>query len=310
MTLTTTTTPAAAAAARVSIRGPDRRLEASRRHCEQVTRRAAKNFYYGLKLLPEPKRSEMYALYAYMRRLDDIADADDGRTTEQRVEDLEAWQALTHAVLDGRPPSDGPDDIWPAFADLVHRRQIPRALFDAAVAGQHQDLTSPAFQTFDDLHTYCYQVAGVVGVASIYVWGFDGSEEAETLAVKRGVALQLTNILRDLRQDAANGRTYLPREDLAAAGVAADDLLVGRGGPVFEELMRFQIARAERFYAESAPLEARIRADARPTLFAMTSIYHGLLRKITRDPGRVLRERVSLSLLDKLRIASRATRLK
>jgi phytoene synthase len=254
----------------------------------------------------------MYALYAYMRLLDDIADEEDGRTVDQRVDDLDGWRRLTHDVLDGRlpdgPPEDGGRNVWPAVADLVRRRGVPRELFDAAIAGQRQDLERASFDTFADLHEYCYRVAGVVGLASIFVWGFLGGEETRDLAIKRGVAFQLTNILRDLRQDADNGRTYVPKEDLDRAGVGDDEIRTARGGRAFVELMRQQIDRAESYYEASADLEGRIDRDSRATLVAMTGIYRSLLRKIARDPERVLRERVSLSLLDKLRIASQATR--
>ena len=284
----------------------DAALATSAAHCGQITRRAARNFYHGLRLLPEPKRSQMFALYAYMRLLDDIADEDDGRTRQQRIDDLNAWRERTSAVFDGRLPDDGGPGIWPAVADLVHRRSVPRHLFDAAVAGQRQDLDAPAFETFADLHEYCYRVAGVVGVASVHVWGFVGGEETLALAVKRGVAFQLTNILRDLREDAAAGRTYLPREELAAAGVTPEQIRAGRGGPAFTEMVRAQVARATAYYQESAALESRIDRDSRPTLAAMTEIYHGILQKIADDPDRILRGRVSLSLFTKLWIATRA----
>ncbi|MDB5295480.1 MAG: farnesyl-diphosphate farnesyltransferase [Phycisphaerales bacterium] len=285
-------------------------LRASAERCGVITRVAARNFYHGLKLLPEPKRSQMYALYAYMRLLDDIADEDDGRSRARRVEDLAAWRELTGEVFAGRLPDavGGDPGIWPAVADLVRRRAVPRHLFDAAIAGQQQDLDAPAFDTFDELHEYCYRVAGVVGVASVYVWGFNGGADTIDLAVKRGVAFQLTNILRDLRADAALGRTYLPRAELAAAGVTPEQIAEGRADDRFVEMVRSQVARAESYYAASAALEGRIDADSRPTLAAMTEIYHGLLKKIARDPARVLRERVSLSVFNKLWIAARAKR--
>jgi phytoene synthase len=301
-------------------------LSASAERCRDITRAAARNFYHGLKLLPEPKRSQMYALYAYMRLLDDIADEDDGRSRDRRLADLETWRAQTADAFAGRLPDAGtssardssPGDpaaqhaagshpgIWPAVVDLVRRRAIPRHLFDAAIAGQRQDLDAPAFDTFADLHEYCYRVAGVVGVASVHVWGFTGGDQTLELAVERGVAFQLTNVLRDLRADAALGRTYLPRQELAAAGVSVEQIRAGRGGPAFAAFVRDQIARAEDYYERSASLESRIDPDSRPTLTAMTQIYHGLLRKIARDPERILRERVSLSLFNKLWIAARA----
>jgi len=291
----------------------DPELSRSRDYCQRLTRAAARNFYYGLKLLPEPKRSAMFTLYAYMREVDDIADEDDGRSIAERIADLEAWRAQTHAAVDGRNSPSGTRAIdahplWPAFREMVGRHSVPVALFDDVIAGQRQDLEPVRFESFDSLHEYCYRVAGVVGLASITIWGYEGGEETEALAVQRGVAFQLTNILRDLREDADRGRVYLPREDLVAAQLTDRDVIDGGGGDRFLELMRFQIARAESYYQQSRGLESRIDRDSRPTLVAMTEIYHGLLRKIADEPQRVLRERVSLSMLRKLQIGWRAMR--
>ena len=294
-------------------------LPASRSYCEQLTRLQAKNFYYGLKLLPEPKRSAMFALYAYMRLVDDIADNEDGRSVRQRIDELETWRAHTHRILDGGDPqaystngassvTDVGRQLWPAFSEMVRDYRMPRRIFDDVIAGQRQDLEPEPFETFEQLHTYCYRVAGVVGLASIYIWGFEGGAQTESLAIDRGVAFQLTNILRDLREDAARGRIYLPSEDLAAMNVTDDDLKSTRGGKPFRELMEFQIHRAEDYYQRSQPLEERIQRDSRPTLVAMTQIYHRLLKKVAVEPERVLRERVSLSLISKVMIAWRATR--
>ncbi len=286
------------------------RLIDSQRFCRQITRSAAKNFYYGLRLLPEPKRSAMFALYAYMRLVDDIADREDGRSVAQRTLELEDWRKLTHEAVGGEDHAadDVTGDIWPAFSEMARGHKLPAHLFDAVIAGQQRDLTPAAFETFGQLHEYCYQVAGVVGLASIHIWGFEGGEETEKLAVARGVALQLTNILRDLREDAQRGRVYLPQEDLKAMGVDPDDLRYGRGGDAFNRLMRFQIERAEAFYAKSSGLEARVAADSRPTLTAMTEIYHRLLHKVASAPELVLHRRVSLSVWAKLRIGWHACR--
>ena len=293
-------------------------LVRSREFCEQLTRNEARNFYYGLRLLPLPRRRSMFALYAYMRLVDDIADEEDGRSAAQREHDLEQWRGETHAVLAGAipaPPTNGSAtatsrgrEVWPAFAEMAGQHQLPGRIFDDVIEGQRQDLHPVAFPSFEQLHEYCYRVAGTVGIASIYIWGFSGGEETEKLAIERGLAFQLTNILRDLREDTARGRTYLPADELAAAGVTASDLQRGQGGERFCEMMRLQISRAERFYEKSGSLEERIEAESRPTLIAMTEIYRGLLRKISADPQRVLRERVSLSLFSKLSIGWRATR--
>jgi len=285
----------------------DQRLIASRVFCEHLTRREARNFYYGLKLLPEPKRSAMFALYAYMRMVDDIADDEDGRSHDQRVADLERWKVTTHDALNGGfGKQEHP--LWPAFAAMTRKYGVPFNVYEAVIAGQQQDLEPIRFETFDELRQYCYRVAGVVGLASIYVWGFEGGEATEAMAVDRGVAFQLTNILRDVREDAARGRIYLPRSELAEMGVSEEELRSGYGGEQFRELMNFQIRRAESYYERSAPLEARISQECRPTLIAMTAIYRGLLRKVARRPERVLSERVSLSLPSKLFIGWRAIR--
>jgi len=282
-------------------------LERSRAYCEHLTRTEARNFYYGLKLLPEPKRSAMFAIYAYMRLVDDIADEDNGRSLDRRIADLETWRLQTHAVLNGQSPTDS-YELWPAFAKVVADYKLPHKLFDDVIAGQKQDLDFKPFNNFEELFAYCYRVAGVVGLASIYIWGFEGGDDTEFLAVQRGVAFQLTNILRDLREDALKGRVYLPIDELKAMHVFNDDIRQGNGGKQFLELMRFQIARAEAFYEKSAALEQCISPDSRPTLIAMTEIYRGLLKKVAYQPERVLRERVSLSLFSKLCIGWRASR--
>lgn len=284
-------------------------LAESRAYCARLTREAAKNFYYGLRLLPVGKRSAMFALYAYMRLVDDIADDDDGRSVSQRTQDLDEWRSRTHAILSSRvSPGELDSPVWPAFAEIARRYDLPAQLFDDAIAGQQQDLAPITFDTFDQLHDYCYRVAGVVGLASIKIWGYQGGTKTEEMAIARGVAFQITNILRDLREDAARGRLYLPSEDLNAVGMTAEELYQGRSGPRFVELVRGQIERIEHFYEQSAELESRLTPDSRPTMVAMTEIYRGLLAKIAQDPQRVLRERVSLSLIHKLRIGWRATR--
>jgi phytoene synthase len=295
----------------------DATLVASRDYCRAVTRHAARNFYYGLKLLPPVKRSAMYALYAYMRLVDDIADVEggdgegegDGRASEDRVAELEQWRTQTRAILAGRAPAEGSHPVWPAFYEAVHRFGVPAKVFDAIIAGQEQDLAGPvSFGTFEELEQYCYRVAGVVGLASIHVFGFIGGEQTEQLALHRGTAFQLTNILRDLREDALRGRVYLPQSELERFGVAGEQLRSALAGVEFDSLMRFQIERARGFYERSDGLVHRVRRDSRPTLIAMTQIYRGLLEKIAADPRRVLRQRVALSPWSKLRIGWKAVR--
>ncbi|HWB53042.1 MAG TPA: phytoene/squalene synthase family protein [Tepidisphaeraceae bacterium] len=282
-------------------------LAVSRQYCKQITRQQARNFYYGLMLLAEPKRSALFALYAYMRQLDDLADEEDGRSQEQRLADLDNFKRLTHAVFAGRVPDEGPADLWPAFADMVHTYELPLRIFDDAILGQRQDVLGTTFQTFDELYEYCYRVAGTVGLASVYIWGFEGGEKTETLAIERGVALQLTNILRDLSEDACRGRVYLSADDLTKFNLTATDVLSRTGGQAFKDLVHFEIERAENYFERSKPLEKFISADCRATLNAMTNIYHKLLEKIAADPQRVLQQRISLSMVSKIMIALEAT---
>jgi 15-cis-phytoene synthase len=282
-------------------------LEESSRYCRELTRRQARNFYFGLKLLAEPKRSGMFALYAYMRCLDDIADGQNGGGHAQRLKDLDRWQDLTRQALFGqKPDSDHP--VWVAFTETVRRHNIPAMIFDEVIAGQRQDLQGISFQAFDELRQYCYRVAGVVGLACVHIFGFDGAAATETMAVDRGLAFQLTNILRDLAEDTARGRMYLPQKELADAGLTTTDFAGAAATDKFIPFMHKQIERAQSYYECSAGLEDHIEPDARPTLVAMTQIYRGLLRKVARQPANVLRHRVSLSLPSKLLIGWRALR--
>jgi 15-cis-phytoene synthase len=282
-------------------------LAQSRQYCAALTKREAKNFYYGLKLLPRPKRNAMFALYAYMRLVDDIADGQDGQNISQRLNSLDAWNDATQSALSTGNSPDG-HQLWPAFIEMVRTHSVPHRVFSDVIAGQRHDLESPIIETFDQLREYCYRVAGVVGIASIFIWGFEGGAQTESLAINRGIAFQLTNILRDLREDAALGRIYIPRAELKAAGIDEQSLRSGESNGEFRRMMQDQINRAQDFYNRSAPLDSLISPDCRPTLTAMTQIYHGILEKISDDPDRVLHQRVSLSAIEKFRIAWRAAR--
>ena len=203
-------------------------------YCHELMRSAARNFYYGMRLLPETKRRGMYALYSFMRLCDDIgdeapvggaadaalssligvADAATGPTapsTDPRRARLEAWRAAMHQAIDGQTAGHR---LWPAFHDTVRRFGIPVKLFDDAIDGQIQDLVQHAYSTFQELYQYCYRVASTVGIAAIHIWGFSDAGAIQ-LAEERGIAMQLTNILRDLREDADRGRCYLPDDDRA-----------------------------------------------------------------------------------------------
>lgn len=273
-------------------------LEESRAWCHELMRSAAKNFYYGMAALPAPKRNAMFALYSFMRHIDDIADdaVDAGTDKATAGAQLQAWRAATHAALAGEAPEH---IMLPALREAMHRFCIPADVLDAAIDGQMHDLEKTRYANFDELKRYCYCVASTVGIAAVYIWGFRDAE-AIVLADDRGVAFQLTNILRDIREDLGRDRIYLPEDELGRWGVDLKREMESGPTKAFVEMMRYQIARAEGFYRSSAKLETLVEADARPTLRTMTAIYHGILRKIEANPGAVLRKKVTLSTMQKM----------
>ncbi len=273
-------------------------LDQSRQWCHDVMRTAARNFYYGMSVLPPAKRNAMFALYAYMRHIDDIADetVDAGSSKETAARLLEEWRAVTHSALAGEAASH---PMFPALIEASRRFCIPPDLLDSAIDGQLMDLQRQHYHTFEELKHYCYCVASTVGIAAVYIWGFRDSD-AIVMADDRGVAFQLTNILRDLREDFARGRVYLPQEDLRQFGVDLSAVMRGGDTAAFVELMNFQVSRAEEYYQSSANLESMVEPDARATLRTMTGIYHGILDQIRQEPLAVLSRRVGLSSMAKI----------
>ncbi len=272
-------------------------LEKSYSYCRAVARRRAKNFYYSFLLLPKQQRESMCAIYAFMRYCDDLSD-EPGASREP----LERWRvALDHALAgqyDGHP-------TLPAFHDTVQRYKIPREYFYEMIDGVTSDLQPRRIQTFDELYRYCYQVASVVGLTTIHIFGFD-SPAALPLAEKCGVAFQLTNILRDIREDSGRGRIYLPAEDLARFGATVEDLESARQTPQFIELMRFEAARARGYYKESQPLLGMVHKRSRSSLWALIEIYSRLLGKIEAANYDVLSRRIALSAAEKSWVVVRA----
>jgi phytoene synthase len=266
-------------------------LSVSQAYCRDVAKKRAKNFYYSFVLLSPEKKNAMCAIYAFMRYCDDLSDEPGATRTA-----MDRWrQALTDA-LTGHPDFS---PLWPAFLDAVARYKIPHEYFYEMIEGVASDLSPRVFHTFDQLYQYCYRVASVVGLTTIHIFGFD-SPEALPLAEKCGIAFQLTNILRDIREDAGLGRVYLPSEDLDRFGVALDDLKNSRRTEAFERLMEFEIARARAYYDESAPLIELIHKDSRGSLRALIAIYSGLLDRIAESPSDVLTRRISLSTTEKI----------
>jgi phytoene synthase len=272
-------------------------LAQSYRHCHDVARSRARNFYYSFVLLPHEQKNAMCAIYAFMRYCDDLSD-EPGATKSA----MERWRAALDCALAGHP-DDNP--AWPAFLDSVQRYNIPREYFYHMIEGVASDLEPRTIRTFDELYQYCYRVASVVGLTTIHVFGFT-SAEALPLAEKCGIAFQLTNILRDVREDAERGRIYLPEEDLIRFGVSADDLRQARRTEQFGRFMEFEAERARCYYRESAPLLKLIQPRTRRSLWALIAIYSRLLDRVTESSYDVLTRRISLSSMEKTWIVLRA----
>ena len=266
-------------------------------YCRRVARQRAKNFYYSFLLLSRTQRNAMCAIYAFMRYCDDLSDEPGANRAA-----IDRWRAELEEALEG---SFSGHPVWPAFHHTVKRFGIPHEYFREMIEGVASDLEPREIETFDQLYHYCYQVASVVGLTIIHIFGFD-SRRALPLAEKCGVAFQLTNILRDIREDAERGRIYLPSEDLRRFGVSTEDLRAGRPSEAFFELMRFECARARDYYNESLPLLDLIHPRSRRSLWALITIYSRLLERIERTGYDVLSRRVRLSTAEKSWIVMRA----
>lgn len=271
----------------------------SYRHCEGVARAQARNFYVTFLLLSGDQRRAMCAIYAFMRYCDDLSD---NAGIADRKGAIAGWARDLELTLAGKPP-DHP--VWPAFADAVARYKIPHPYFRDMIAGVSSDLDPRVIETFDDLYHYCYQVASVVGLTIIHIFGFD-SPEALQLAEKCGIAFQLTNILRDVREDAENGRVYWPSVDLARFSVSTAELRGPALTPALKAMLAFQAARARGFYEESAPLTGMVHAGSRASLRALIGIYSRLLEKIVASDYDVLSQRVRVSTAEKFWLLLRA----
>jgi 15-cis-phytoene synthase len=284
--------------------------------CRGITRTNAKNFYYAFLVLPKRKREALCAVYAFMRRCDDIAD-DPGLSFEERRYKLDTWLDALHRAQQGEP-SDDP--ILLALTDTQRRYTIPAGLLDELAMGTAMDVestpenleasasaeaaTSPLtvqYKTFEDLKVYCYRVASVVGLVCIHIFGYR-DPAAESLAEQCGLAFQLTNVIRDVKEDAAMGRVYLPEEDLAKFGLSAADLLSNPDAARFRPLLTLEADRAREFYQAGDQLISYISEDSQPALWVLVNIYRRLLEKIAERQYDVFSGKVSLTVSEKLRI--------
>jgi 15-cis-phytoene synthase len=276
--------------------------------CEEITRAEARNFSYGIRLLNPPERRAMSALYAMARRIDDIGDGSDDEPSKLAA--LDQVRTDLNAVAPGAAPlSDdeawrvAADPVLVALGDVSRRYPIPMTALHELVDGCQMDVEGTRYKTFDELVGYCRRVAGTVGRLSLAIYGCDDPATAEPLADALGVALQITNILRDLVEDRDTmGRVYLPADDLARFGLdgevrgSLDDLCA---------LVSFEAGRAEDWYREGLALLPMLDWRSRACTAAMAGIYHRLLRRIERDPAAVLAGRLSLPTTEKAAAAAR-----
>jgi len=267
-------------------------LEASYAFCRRIARTRAKNFYYSFLLLSREQKDAMCAIYAFMRYCDDISEGE-GASRES----IDQWRRDLDQALEGTFPAN---PLWPAFHDAVQRYRIPHRYFHEMIDGVSSDLEARQIQTFDELYRYCYQVASVVGLTIIHIFGFE-RQEALQLAEKCGIAFQLTNILRDIREDYENRRIYIPAEDI---GRFQADLT--KYDEKFIRLMRYEADRARRYYNESRPLIGLVHENSRRSLSALIEIYRRLLERIERSNYAVLDRRISLPTWQKITILIQA----
>ena len=260
-------------------------VERSYEHCRRVARSQARNFYYSFLLLSKPQRDAMCAVYTFMRYCDDLSD---GPATAS-LETMQQWRRELDAALNGQY---GPNPCWPAFHDAVRRYKIPHHYFHEMIDGVSSDLQPRDIQTFEELYKYCYQVASVVGLTIIHIFGYE-SQHALLLAEKCGIAFQLTNIIRDVKEDKEKGRIYIPKEDRDRY-------------PELKKLLSVQAGRARRYYDESRPLLDLVHPRSRRSLWALIEIYSTLLDRIVQSGYDVMSRRIRLSGVEKAGIVLRA----
>jgi phytoene synthase len=302
-------------------------LESAYAACEAIARREAKNFYYAFRVLPRPKRAAICAVYAFMRHADDLAD-DEALSMERRLQNTRRWVEQWHAAALGGPTQD---PVFLALRDTQQRYGISTEMLDQLLQGTMMDLTAHfssegfcgavehvaqngakfvVYRSFDDLYRYCYYVASVVGLVCIRIFGYR-DPRAEKLAEETGIAFQLTNILRDVREDAERGRVYLPLEDMQKHGVEVDGLASNRGDRALTAnergLMEMEAARARAYYTAADPLLPMIAPDGRAALWVLVAIYRRLLQRIEDGRYEVFSARIKVPTAEKLWILLRGS---
>lgn len=277
-------------------------------HCQRVARQHAKNFYYAFRTLPSKRRRAIYAAYAFCRLCDDIADGDT-LIEEKRRRFAETRALLADSFAPSVPGGDGiPLDSLPhefiALRDATATFGIPPAYYEEVIRGVESDLVKNRFDSFEELREYCYRVASVVGLICIEVFGYD-DESAKEYAVDLGLAMQLTNILRDLKEDAGRDRIYIPLDEMSRFGYSAEELKGGVINDSFRELIAFQVERARAYYTSSNRLFPLVLAESRACPRGLHYAYQAILDRIESSGYDVFSRRIGLSVTEKLMIAGR-----
>ena len=267
-------------------------------HCQRIAREHAKNFYYAFRTLPTKKRQAIYSAYAFCRHCDDIADENTDPEEKNRL------FALTRDRLSQSQDGQKKDPVFIALEDTYRTFDIPVGYFEEIIEGVEMDLTWSRFNDFEELRAYCYKVASVVGLICIEVFGYE-DPKARDYAIDLGLAMQLTNILRDLKEDAQRDRIYLPLDEMASFGYSEADLMTGVVNQPFRELISFQVARARRYFTSALRLFPLLSPESRACPAALHATYSAILSQIESSGFDVFERRVELSKSRKLVIATR-----
>ncbi len=276
------------------------KLQASYRSAEAVTRKRAGNFYYSFVVLPPEKRRAFCAVYAFMRHCDDISDGPANIETKRAM--LQNWRTQLDAAFSDNLRSNS---ILLAFRDTVNTFSIPAKYFHWIIDGAEMDLDIFRYETFEDLYKYCFNVASAVGLICLHLFGYD-EEIAKKYAEQCGIAFQLTNILRDVKEDADMGRIYLPMEDLRKFNYDPEELQRGVFDERFRNLMKLETDRAREYYAQARHLLPLVENRSKPALWAMMEIYERILDRIVQRQFDVFRNSIHLANIEKVSIALRA----
>jgi len=267
-------------------------------YCRAITRREAKNFYYGFVALPPARRQAIYAAYAFCRQCDDAVD--EAGSFDEKIARLNAMRRRLQACYDGTPD----DLILLALRDAATRYCIPRAYFEALIDGMEMDVRKQRYATFEDLRTYCYRAASVIGLICIEIFGYQ-DPRAKIFATDLGIAMQLTNIIRDVREDAERGRIYLPLDELAQFGCTEEQILRLEDSEQLRSLLHFQAERARKYYTSGVRLLPLLPWRSRMCTAVLQGLYTEILNRIQAADYDVLSGRISLSAGEKLSLMTR-----